>query len=444
MAQPEKKFETPHNTEAEHQVVGSILIAGSDAMRKIDHLITMEDFFDDRYKRVFEAITDLYKDGIEPDVMTVGDRLKNSGWLDVIGGYAELTVLSNDIVNAFRVVESAKIVAKYAVARRLLSAARDIGAMTQDVSNVDELIAKADARLSGVTKSAAAQGNRLALVDLQHYMTEERAKPEVEGVIQGMSTGIQKIDRMTQGFLPGELMIVSGQTSHGKTQLSNNVILNAVNNGHKVMFVTMEMTKGETAKRFNSLTDNQDIGEGKVFLNMRADLAYVDVTKLVERAKENGCTLVVIDHLHYFSRAKDNVTQEVSRIVMEFKRAAVTYEMPILLICHVRKMSPAKHPTIEDLRDSSLIAQDADIVLMVWRDESPNAKNPFEVEVTLWKNRNRQKKHRRDFLYANGLKLEENDNASPESKEEAHNYAAQTARQLGERDDNLDDLEIDW
>mgnify|MGYP000860233375 CR=1 FL=1 len=756
MQKPQKKFETPYNVDAEVQVIGCIMVDGMEAMRKISHILTPEDFYEDRNKWIFKAVVDIYRNGVEPDLITISDHMKNSGYLDLVGGYAGLSEMTNELVSVARVVHYAKIVSKYAVARRLLQAAREIGELTQDVSDVSELVEKAEAKLKGVTREARDADEKLEVVDLQPYMTMAREHREPEGTIKGLSTGLQKIDKMTQGFVPGELMIISGQTSHGKqervseviptpsgdrrfgeikpgdyvfgsngkptmvnavfpqgvmdiwrvnfsdgsyldtgsehlwtirrknrrdrvlssrelaekipgdgyyiplvepieydddkepvpayefgmyladgscynkqvhitkspglvsdylkqidselirydhpstcgylranskskigkyiyssglvnvrsrdkfipnewfnksvrirtelltglldgdgtfnkiviyqttserladdvvrlvtslgaigrksvvkhnkgnywavrisglrgnpfrfsmnhgrwkspgnnarkhrfvksveivgreeamcisvdapdqlyvgdtrfnivthnTQLSNNIMLNAALNGHKVMFVTMEMTKQETADRFNLLTNDQDIGDGKIFLNMRSDLAYTDVTKLIEKAKERGCELVVIDHLHYFSRSIENATQEVSKIVKEFKSAAIKYELPIILICHVRKMEPKKHPTIDDLRDSSLIAQDADLVLIVWRDQRPEAVAPNEVEVVLWKNRNRQKKHRRDFLYADGMKLVEQD-PTPADDKERRRHAANAARMTGDKE----------
>lgn len=437
---PDKKFETPVNVDAEMTVIGCILIDGNGTFKRISHIVRADDFYDPKCKTTFEHAKELYDSGIEPDLMTLHDAMQRSGWIDSVGGAAWLTEITNYVPTAMNSANYAKIVAKYAAARRILNASRDIASLTQEDLSVDELVSKAEERLKGVTRDAVQAESKYEIVDLQPYMTQAREHREPEGTIKGLSTGLQKVDKMTQGFVPGELMIVSGQTSHGKTQLSNNIMLNAALNGHQVMFVTMEMTKQETADRFNMLTKDQDIGEGKIFLNMRADLAYTDVTKLIEKAKEKGCDLVVIDHLHYFSRSVENATQEVSKIVKEFKSAAVVYELPIILICHVRKMAPKKHPTLEDLRDSSLIAQDADMVLIVWRDESPTAPNPHEVEVTLWKNRNRQKKHRRDFLYAEGMKLVEND-PRPEDQKERARQAANTARITGDKEMADIDLE---
>lgn len=436
---PQKKFETPVNIDAEMSVLGAVLIGGNRTIKQINHILKPEDFYEKRHQVFYEHAMKLYDSGIEPDLITLHDALQNSGWSDMIPA-SWMTEITNYVPTAAHAANYAKIVAKYAAARRILTASRDIASMTQEDLSIDELVSKAEERLKGVTRAAVQAESKYEIVDLQPYMTAARENREPEGQIRGLSTGLKKVDTMTQGFVPGELMIISGQTSHGKTQLSNNIMLHVAKNEHKVMFVTMEMTKQETADRFNMLTKDQDIGEGKIFLNMRSDLAYTDVTKLIEKAKEKGCELVVIDHLHYFSRSVENATQEVSKIVKEFKSAAVQYEIPIILICHVRKMAPKKHPTLEDLRDSSLIAQDADLVLIVWRDESPTAKNPNEVEVTLWKNRNRQKKHRRDFLYAEGMTLVETDPRPVDEKERAR-QAANTARMTGDKEMADIDLE---
>jgi len=436
---PQKKFETPYNDDAEKAVLGCILISGNEVFKKIGHIVRADDFHEKIHKVFFEHAQKLYDAGVEPDLLTMSDALRQSGW-DLNISASWMTELTNYVPTTVGAVNYAKIVAKYATARRILTASRDIAQLTQEDITIDELVSKAETRLKGVTQAAVQAESKFEIVDLQPYMTQAREHREPEGTIKGLSTGLKKVDDMTQGFVPGELLIISGQTSHGKTQLSNNIMLSVAKNDHKVMFITMEMTKQETADRFNMLTKDEDIGEGKIYLNMRADLAYTDVTKLIEKAKEKGCDMVVIDHLHYFSRSVENATQEVSKIVKEFKGAAIQYEIPIILICHVRKMAPKKHPTIEDLRDSTLIAQDADMVLMVWRDESPTATNPNEVEVTLWKNRNRQKKHRRDFLYAEGMKLVETDPRPTDQKERAR-LAANTARITGDKE--LADIDLE-
>jgi len=446
-------LELSHNGEAERACLGSLLVGGTKAMGMIAHLLEPSDFYFGSHQTVFAACIDLFQKGEAIDIVTVSNYIRShkslapdfNNALEEIGGSSFIAELSGEIVTTWNIAEYARIVQHHASLRNVLRAAQNIARLSQDQStDLGTLLDKAEKELQRATRSRRAQEDVLEIADLNDYMEIARTERSADGQIRGLSTGLFKVDKMTQGFLPGELMILSGQTSHGKTQLSNNITKKAVDAGKRVMFITMEMTKKEIADRFNHLTNDKDIGEGKVLLNMHADLKYTDVTKLIEKAKERGCDLVIIDHLHYFSRSVDNATAEVSKIVKEFKGAAVKYEIPIILLCHVRKMPPKKHPTLEDLRDSSLIAQDADMVLIVWRDESPNAADPFKVEVTLHKNRNRQKKHRREFLYADGMKLLEDEPAGPVADEKKQEYYEQNARLLGERDDdNEDDLSFE-
>lgn len=439
-----KKFHSPTNVEAERALIGAIMVGGNETLRRVDHIVGPDDFTVKQYHWTFLACQDLHMHGTKIDIVTLCDELDKHGMLEELGGSATIIEPVNEVPTAIHAVHYARIVANKAALRRVLEAGREIGKLSQDESApVEDTLVKAEKILQKVTRGVARQSDKLETVDLADWMKIARETRGPVGSVEGLSTGLFKVDKMTQGFVPGELMIISGQTSHGKTQLTNNILLRTAQAGKKSMFITMEMTKREIGERFNLLNDDKDIEKGRVLLNMRNDLKYTDVTRLVERAKEQGCELVVIDHLHYFSRSVENATAEISKIVKEFKEAAVLYELPIILICHVRKMAPKKHPTIEDLRDSSLIAQDADMVLIVWRDENPNAANPNEVEIVLWKNRNRQKKHRREFLYADGMKLVEDD-PRPASDVEKQRVAANNARMIGEKEDEGDLFIPDW
>lgn len=442
-----KSLELSHNIDAEISLLGCVLVSSGKVMQQVNHLIGPDDFYESRHGIIWAGFQDMYQKNLPIDLVTYSEFLDNHNELQHIGGSAYLAELTSEIVSTVHVVQYANIVTHHSQLRRVLTAARRIAELSQDQGTpLDDILERAEKELKMATREQRQQSDRLEFDDLNYWMEVARTTRSPEGQIAGLSTGLYKVDKMTQGFVPGELMILSGQTSHGKTQLSNNIMKKAVDLGKKVVFVTMEMTKREIGERFNMLTNDQEIGEGKILVNRHADLKYTDVTKMIKNAKEWGADLVVIDHLHYFSRSVENATAEVSKIVKEFKGAAVQYELPIILICHVRKMAPKKHPTLEDLRDSSLIAQDADMVLIVWRDEAPSASNPNEVEVVLWKNRNRQKKHRREYLYAEGMTLVESDNRPPDAKE-AQRAAANAARITGDKDyDNPDeegDLRLD-
>ena len=237
-------------------------------------------------------------------------------------------------------------------------------------------------------KSAAAELEFTMMADY-HEEVEERMKNW--GKIIGLRTGNWVLDRMTMGLAPGELTVIGGATSNGKTALSMNIAANVAKQNKSVLFVTLEMTHGEAGVRFRKIlgeTEYEKCAAG-IFFQKNDELSWQSIDGLVRKAKEEAnCELVVIDHLHYFTREIQNVAEELGNITKELKKNAIRHQIPIILISHTRK-APDSHTRktgINDLRGSSYIAQDADIVLMVER----NMKDfPNDVIVTLEKNRNR-------------------------------------------------------
>lgn len=260
----------------------------------------------------------------------------------------------------------------------------------------------------------AARKKRTERVPIQDYIEEAKIIHELQGKMQGLSSHIKSIDDLTLGLTGGELIVLSGPTSSGKTQLSTLIAYNIARDGHKVLFVTMEMTKAQMTDRFMSVTDTDlsELEHGIIEYQKESDLEALDIGYLVADAVKDGTKFIVIDHLHYFSGEDDaNQAQALGRIVKDFKQNAVKYDVPIVLICHIRKLqNEGKKPTANDLRDSSLIGQHADQIIMVWRDLRPGATDPDVVEITNWKNRLRGLRagYRKRTLYAAGGRLQEN------------------------------------
>jgi replicative DNA helicase dnaB len=241
---------------------------------------------------------------------------------------------------------------------------------------------------------------------------EAKAKAElvnpsdyIEGALQriknwgqrvGLSSGYYAIDNMTMGFAPGELTIVAGVTSSGKTMMCCNIAANMVKKKHKVVFVTLEMTKEELLSRFWNIlgygydeVGQKQMAEACRYLRFQQidRMNWQTIPYLIEQAKSWGAECVFIDHLHYFAREMHDVANELGIITQEFKQAAIKNQLPIILISHTRKIEKGKsHADINDLRGSSYIAQDADIVLMVWQEQGEQTEG---IYIGLDKNRNR-------------------------------------------------------
>ena len=237
---------------------------------------------------------------------------------------------------------------------------------------------------------------RAKLVDPTDYADEALDRMKNWGKVVGISSGYYDLDKMTCGFAPGELTIVAGETSQGKTLLCCNIAANMLRKNHKIVFVTLEMTKAELLSRFWKILGYGTDGDGCTQLmstvgqNMRFQevdrMDWKTIPYLIEQAKEWGAECVFIDHLHYFARDMHDMANELGIITQEFKQSAIKHNIPIVLVSHTRKVEKGKkHADLNDLRGSSYIAQDADIVLMVWQDKD----NPDTITIGLDKNRNR-------------------------------------------------------
>jgi len=405
-------YTMPNSKSVESSIIGNVVADGS-LVGRIEHIITYKDFYDEIYKNVYRIIQKMHNNREDINIVSVADRLGASGYLELIGGASGLSMMTNDYLTPAGVVTSARMLAEKSMQRKILSAAAKIADITQQNIPVSEMVQMLEDTTKGLSRDSILANEKLATVRIQDYVEEAINSRPARGKIHGLSTGFFQVDEMTKGFVPGELMILTGHTSHGKTQLATNIAYRVASAGKPVLFVTMEMTKVEMTQRLLSIADDKIDDDFPVLFQAKTDLAYTDISKLVEKAKEDGVELVVIDHLHYFSRSIENSTAEISKIVKEFKTAAIQNEMPIILICHVRKMDTKKRPSLQDIRDSSLIAQDSDMVVVVWRDTSIESETVNEVEVLLLKNRNRGLHMRRKLLYSDGAKLGED---APEPK----------------------------
>lgn len=284
------------------------------------------------------------------------------------------------------------------------------------MSNVDWLIdrynqlSKED-RVSMLNKMMIAKGlekkkiPKLAL--MSDYTDKARHHYDNFGKMVGISTGFKTIDELTHGLAPGELVVIAGKTSEGKTTLAINIANKVALASIPVLFVTLEMTKEEITSRYMYINggDNEQYQSVAVKTVVQEDdeLNWKSIDDLIAVAREEmKVGLVVIDHLHYLTRELDNVTEDLGRITKEFKKNAIRHELPIVLISHVRKTT-SDMATMEDLRGSSLIAQDADIVLMVGRE--PGIANKMLVRIEKNRNRGFDRDNNTIELYTDKIKL---------------------------------------
>ena len=422
-----KTFVIPEAVESERIVLGSVIAFGRDSIKRIGHLLSNKDFYLDQHRYIYRAMEKLYEEQKEIDIISVVDLLKTNGYLDVVGGASYIAELSSNSMTSLHVVTHARIVADRAALRNVIRAAQDVIKMTQGENDLDELLVKAEERIRKVTREASNIDDKLEVVDLEEWRQIARETEDRNGKVRGISTGYKGLDEMLEGFEPGEMMILTGHTKHGKSRLAANIAWNAAVQGKTVYFINTEMTKLQMGRRFNALAGSV-APSGKILLNDKAGLMHYDVIRIMENAKEKGCDLVIVDHLHFFSRSVENQTNEISKIAKEFKDAAVEYELPLLMLCHVQQADTSKYPTLQMIKNSSSIAQDADIVIAVWMDDKPTSDGK-ETKVLRLAHRSASNSKREILLYNDGMKLKE---TAPDTIP-----AYDPNRILGEKDEDI-------
>lgn len=247
---------------------------------------------------------------------------------------------------------------------------------------------------------------------LMEFQDEAMEYLKNQGTYQGVHTGYKGVDELLGSLLPGELLTIGGDTGHGKSLFAMNIAQNVYKEtGQPVLMVNLELTRNQAVQRFYNLsgTDHDYAG---ILIQRAAAVSYKDIDVLMKKAKEEGAVLVVIDHLHFFSRSAENSVQELSRIMKHFKECAVENELPIILLSHVTPtrimdsngdVKKTNKPGLHNFKGSSAIEQDSDMVGFVYR----NADEPKRVEFYMRKNRSRELNTQSTYLDQHEWKLEE-------------------------------------
>ncbi|HHY69281.1 MAG TPA: replicative DNA helicase, partial [Firmicutes bacterium] len=328
----------PQNLEAEQAVIGSMLIEANAVVSALE-ILRPEDFYKESHRIIFKQIAEM-ADRLEAvDVVTVAENLRNAGYLDKIGGTAELARLANFVPTAANVEYYAKIVAEKAILRRLIAASTEIAATAYDSQyEVDEILDKAEETIFQISQRRATQG----YVHLKDVLVETMEKLEYlashKGNVVGLSSGFSDLDYLTSGFQPSDLIILAARPAVGKTSLGLNIARNvAIREDCPVAIFSLEMSREQVAQRLlcseaaiNSqklrsgfLTDDEwrrlsialgRLSEAKIFIDDTPGISVMEVRAKARRIKaEHGLGLVVVDYLQLMrTRKQENRQQEIS------------------------------------------------------------------------------------------------------------------------------------
>lgn len=412
----------PHNLDAEKSVIGGLMLEQG-AWDEIAESITDGDFYKPAHKKIFATIQELNRKNEPADLVTVSNALLEKGELDQIGGPTYLAEVIDSNPSTANIVNHAKIIADKATTRRLISIGQKISdqGYAQDFDDIKEYIDTAEAEVYNVAQKTTVGGltgaGDLVKSSLQKLEELYGSKDEITGV----ASGFLELDDMTAGFQPGEITIIAARPSMGKTAFSLNLTLHAcMKQKKKVAYFSVEMAKEQMMIRMLSVASKIPLGNLRVgnisekdwpkLINTAAALSeapiYIDDTsgispyeirsKLRRMKSKVGVDLVVVDYLQLMGLKQkvDSREREVAEISKTLKAIAKEFKVPVLALAQLNRGVEGRtdrRPMLSDLRESGSIEQDADIIMMLYREDYYDRDNPDIkglAEVIIGKQRN--------------------------------------------------------
>ena len=417
----------PHSIEAEQSLLGGLLLDNS-AWDRIADIVNETDFYRDDHRRIFRRIRQLVEQAKPADVVTVFEAIEKHNEIEQAGGLAYLSEIANNTPSAANIRRYAEIVHERAVLRRLVAVGDEIAASALNPAGKDvkQLLDQAEAKVFEIAESGARTSQ--GFVAIQPLLgqvvdrIQELYEQENPSEITGLPTGFVDLDRLTAGLQPGDLIVIAGRPSMGKTAFALNIAEHVgVDLGLPVAIFSLEMSGPQLAMRFLSSVgrldahrirtgrlnddewDKMTVALGKlhnapIHIDESGALNATDLRARARRlARQFGgkLGLIVIDYLQLMTSTRDgeNRATEISEISRSIKALAKELQVPILALSQLsRKVEERndKRPLMSDLRESGAIEQDADIILMMYREEyyKPDTQEKGVAEVIIGKHRN--------------------------------------------------------
>jgi replicative DNA helicase len=416
----------PHSVEAEQSLLGALLL-DNHAFDRVADVVVAGDFYRDDHRRIWRHIARLIETTRPADVVTVSESIEASEDKDKTGGAAYLAALAQNTPSALNVRRYAELVRERSVQRNLAQVATEIAesALAPSGKEVGQLLDEAESKIFQIAESGARKNE--GLVEIKPVLAKVFEKIDLlyhrdnPSDVTGVPTGYTKLDQMTSGLQGGDLVVVAGRPSMGKTALALNIAeYVAVDNGLPVAVFSMEMSASQVATRmlgsiarvdqhkmrtgrlndseWGSLSDAMGkLHETPIYIDEGGALTALEVRARARRLKRqfSKLGLVVIDYIQLMaaSNAGENRATEISEISRSLKAMAKELDVPVIALSQLNRaleQRPNKRPVMSDLRESGAIEQDADVILAIYRDEVYNPESPDKgtAEVNILKQRN--------------------------------------------------------
>ncbi|CAA6808901.1 MAG: Replicative DNA helicase (EC [uncultured Thiotrichaceae bacterium] len=414
----------PHSIEAEQSVLGGLML-DNNAWDQVADKVVETDFYRYDHRLIFRSIVHLAEENEPYDVVTLSNWLKQRGDLDDAGGLAYLGTLAKDTPSAANIQAYAKIVREKSILRQLISVGTDIAetAFNPEERDSREILDEAERKVFEIAEQSMRQeqGFRSIKSLMKNTLTQIEELGQQPDGVTGVSTGYDDLDEMTNGLQKGDLVIVAGRPSMGKTTFSMNIAeYAAANNKVPTAVFSLEMPGEQLTMRLLSSMGRVDQGRLRngrlleedwpriatavklfsdvpLYIDDSAGLTPTEVRARARRlVREHGdLGLIVIDYLQLMQGGgkAENRTNEVSAMSRSLKALAKELSCPIIVLSQLNRsleQRPNKRPIMSDLRESGAIEQDADIIMFVYRDEvyNPESENKGTAEIIIGKQRN--------------------------------------------------------
>ena len=411
----------PQNIEVEQSILSAILIQNN-TLPEVLELLSEKDFYREAHRKIFAAMVDLFERSEPTDLITLTNVLKEQGQLEAIGGASYLAELVDTVPMATNASHYARIIREKATLRALIERAASITTRCfEDRGNVEELLDFAERSIFDISENKIRPAfHALADILTDTYKAVEDAY-ENKVLVTGVPTGFSRLDQTTSGLQPGDLVIIAGRPSMGKTALALNIAQNAsIQTGMPIGIFSLEMSKEQLSLRMLSSEARVNSSHMRGGYLSESDLArinraagalydlsiYIDdspaISALEIRAKarrmmmEKGLGLIIVDYLQLMrGRASaERRDLEISEISRSLKALAKEINVPVVALSQLnRKVEDRsnKRPVLSDLRESGAIEQDADVIMFIYRDEVYNKKEgepDRTAEINVAKQRN--------------------------------------------------------
>lgn len=409
----------PHDDVAEQSVLGGMLLS-KDAIADVVESLRASDFYKPAHETIYEAILSLYGHGSPADAITVADELKKRGELTRVGGAAYIHTLIASVPTAANAQYYAEIVKEHAIMRRLIEAGTKIAQLGYaNETEVDTLVDQAQAEIYAATDGNAKEDYVSFSEALEETINEIDANSNRPDGVYGVPTDFIEFDELTGGLHGGQMIVIAARPGVGKSTLALDIARSAsIHHQMTTVFFSLEMSRTELAMRILSAEGKISMGrlkkgdldtegwtnlatlQGRIdsaplFIDDSPNMTLMEIRAKCRRLKQrNDLKLVVLDYLQLMSSGKkvESRQQEVSEFSRSLKLLAKELDVPVIALSQLNRGSEQrtdKRPMVSDLRESGSIEQDADMVILLHREDmyNPDSERVGEADMIIAKHR---------------------------------------------------------